>query len=112
MAAAATLCTGTYGHDSDTFSLSCHGTFLLKGSDTKLASILLLPFPSDESAVAVLELDLAAGTIVSCGWDESVSPWGLASFIGEALLRYPKMRRPFTRSCENFEPLMTYLGLA
>ena len=66
----------------------------------------------DESAAAVLELDLAAGTIVSCGWDESVSPWGLASFIGEALLRYPKMRRPLRRSCESFEPLMTYLGFA
>ena len=29
------------------YSLSCHGTFLLKGSDTKLASTDWLPFPSE-----------------------------------------------------------------
>ena len=75
------------------------------------ASSECLELRTDESAVAALELDLASGTILSCGWDESVSPWGLASFIGEALLRYPEMRRPFRRSCESFEPVMAYLAL-
>lgn len=70
-----------------------------------------LELRSEESMVAALELDLASGMILSCGWDESVSPWRLASFIGEALLRYPEMRRPFRRSCERFEPLVAYLGL-
>jgi DNA-binding MarR family transcriptional regulator len=70
-----------------------------------------LELRTDDSVVAALELDLVTGMIRSCGWDESVSPWGLASFIGEALLRYPEMRRPFRRSCEGFKPLMVYLGL-
>lgn len=66
---------------------------------------------TQESVMAALELDLSNGKVLSCGWDESVSPWCLASFVGEALLRYPTMRRPLRRSCESFEPLSVYLGL-
>lgn len=64
-----------------------------------------------ESVLAAIELDLSNGIVASCGWEESVSPWGIASFIGEVLLRYPMMRRPFRRSCEGFEPLRSYLGM-
>jgi DNA-binding MarR family transcriptional regulator len=35
---------------------------------------------------AVLAGDTATGSITSVGWDESVSPWSLAAFIGSALL--------------------------
>jgi DNA-binding MarR family transcriptional regulator len=66
---------------------------------------------TDEETIAALELDLNSGRILSCGWEDVVSPWGLASFIGEALLRYPAMKRPLKRSCESFEPLKAYLGL-
>jgi DNA-binding MarR family transcriptional regulator len=64
-----------------------------------------------DAPIAALELDLGTGKILSCGWEDSVSPWGLASFIGEVLLRYPTMKRPLKRSCESFEPLTAYLGI-
>ncbi len=65
---------------------------------------------SQDAVLSALEIDLASRAVVNCGWDESVSPWVLSSFVGFASISYQDLRRPLRDLCGLCEPLHEYLA--
>jgi DNA-binding MarR family transcriptional regulator len=64
----------------------------------------------DGALVAALDLDPAAKRIVSCGWNESISPWKLSAFLGHAMSLYPEIGDSLPIMRDSFAPLRAYLA--
>lgn len=62
--------------------------------------------------VAVLTGDLPSSRITSCGWAETVSPWGLTAFIAATLLRGRATPEAFTKCIRSFGPVQAFVSLA
>lgn len=62
--------------------------------------------------VAVLTGDVSSSRITSCGWAETLSPWGLTAFIAATLLRGRATSDAFTKCIRSFGPVQAFVSLA